>query len=80
MNGFDKYLEYQFHWSGSFYTHLFEAIQCADGNNLGRLAKGFPEEVEAYKVWTRVGREEFLAGCSQDHSIIRDIKNGKYKL
>ena len=71
MNGFDKYLEFQFGMTGSFYTALFQAIQQADESNLHRLAQGFPEEVEAYKVWSRQGQRQFLDRCSPDHPMIR---------
>jgi len=56
--------------TGSFYTALFWAIQQADEGNLCRLAQGFPEEVEAYKVWTRQGQRQFLDRCSSDHPLI----------
>ena len=77
MNGFDRYLEFQFRWSGSFYTHLFGAIQQADHKNLEKLAKGFPEEVDAYKTWARVGSDAFLSNCSQDHPLVRAVAAGK---
>jgi len=39
--------EYEAEMSGSFFTCLFKAMFKADLNNLDRLAKGFPEEVDA---------------------------------
>jgi hypothetical protein len=69
MNGYDKYLEFQYRWSGDFYSSLFEAISRADEINLERLAQGFPEEVAAYKCWTRVGLNEFLRHVSPDHKL-----------
>jgi len=77
MNGFDKYLEFQFGLTGSFYTALFQAIHQADEGNLHRLAQGFPEEVEAYKVWSRMGRQYFLKLCSPDHPLIGKVRSGE---
>ena len=34
---------------GGFQTALWKAIERADGDNLYRLGKGFPEEVKAYQ-------------------------------
>ena len=79
MNGYDKYLEFQFRQSGNFYgnyfyEHLFNAICVAGGDNLAKLALGFPEEVEAYKTFTRVGVEAFLEKCSPDHPLITRMR------
>jgi len=73
-NGFDKYLEYQYGWSGDFYRFLVQAIQQADTKNSARLAQGFPEEVEAYHMWSQVGVEEFAQRCSQDHPLLARLK------
>lgn len=64
-NGFDRYLDYQYRSGGSFFKALFNAIKQADKYNLPKIAQGFPEEVEAYKTWTRVGVEEFAERCSE---------------
>jgi len=69
-NGFNKYLEYQYRQSGDFYTALFQAIMMADTKNTARLAKGFPSEVEAYRVWSRVGVDEFVKHVSHDHALL----------
>ncbi len=50
--GEGKLYEYLHNMSGHFYTKLFAAIAHADGENLERLGKGFPEEVEAYTRYT----------------------------
>lgn len=39
--------EWQFRMHGSFDSALAEALSIADGNNLKRLSKGFPEYAEA---------------------------------
>ena len=39
----------------NFRALLFRMIQKADADNLRKLAKGFPVEVEAYKVWMNSG-------------------------
>jgi hypothetical protein len=74
-NGFDKYLEYQFQQTGHFYTALFELIQRADDENLKKLAMGFPQEVEAYITFARVGVGAFLAKCTPSHPLIPRMKS-----
>ena len=74
VNGFDKYLDFQYRRSGSFYKNLFEAIHIADVNNLKKLAVGFPAEVEAYKVWARGGgAEEFIKHVSPNHGLLKSL-------
>lgn len=51
--GEKKYIEFQYHLAGDFYTALWGVIARADENNLFKLAQGFPGEVAAYKRWTR---------------------------
>lgn len=58
-NGYDYYLEFQYKYTGDFYTALIRAVSQADGTNLEKIAQGFPSLVEAYKCWTRTGVEEF---------------------
>ena len=70
MNGYDKYLEYQYRQSGDFYTALFGAISQADGHNLAKIALGFPSEVEAYTCWTRIGVEEFAKHVTPGHRLL----------
>lgn len=36
---------------GSFKTYIMKAIQVADGQNIEKLAKAFPREVEIYRIW-----------------------------
>ncbi len=48
-DGERKLVEFQLGMSGSFYTYLFKAMFKADSVNTIRLAKGFPEEVEAVR-------------------------------
>ena len=77
MNGYDKYLEFQFGWSGDFYKLLFMLISKADEGNLYHLSLGFPDEVEAYKTWSRIGKDAFLAKCSPSHPLIKGIEEGE---
>jgi len=72
-NGFDKYLEYQFQQTGHFFTQLFDLISRADEDNLVKLAKGFPQEVEAYKTWTRKGVDEFRKSVSAGHPLLQRL-------
>lgn len=71
--------EYQYRQTGDFYTLLFRAIQQADGQNLDRLAKGFPTEVEAYKCWTRIRVKEFVKRVSPGHRLLDPFK-AEYQL
>jgi hypothetical protein len=50
-NGEINLLKFNRGMTGSFMRHLFEALFVADEHNLDRLAKGFPEEVEAVRRW-----------------------------
>ena len=69
-SGFDRFLEFQYHFTGDFYTHLFRAISQADDQNLERLAKGFPEEVEAHVTWTVQGVGPFVQGVTKGHPLL----------
>jgi hypothetical protein len=51
MNGYDRFFDFQRGRSGSFFTNLFRAISVADHQNLAKLEKGFPEEVEAWRLF-----------------------------
>ena len=66
-NGYDRYLKFQFHVEGHFFTMLFEAISRADEDNLNKLALGFPEEVDAFKIWTRIGSGRLVAKCCSEY-------------
>jgi len=77
MTGYDRYLEKQFGWTGSFYTTLFDAISLADRKNTSKLAEGFPEEVDAYRIFTQEGRDAFLAKCDPGHPLVKKIAEGK---
>lgn len=79
-NGYGKYLEFQFHRSGDFITALFNAIGKADDGNLDRLAKGFPEEVEAHKTWTRIGTEEVLRKAGEEHWVVKKVRSGEFAI
>jgi len=46
--------KWQYKMNGSFFTNLWAAIVKADNHNLGRLALGFPIEVEAYRRYTGI--------------------------
>ena len=79
-NGFDRYLAFQYDKSGDFFRGLFQAITFADSSNMKKLALGFPEEVEAYKTWTRIGVEEFLKKVSPDLGDLRKQFMLEYEL
>jgi hypothetical protein len=79
-SGYDRYLEFQFRWTGDFFTTLFQAIALADRYNIEKLRQGFPGEVEAYQTWTRIGKDEFLAKCNPEHPLMKDLEAGKIML
>ena len=74
-NGYDRYLEFQFRRTGGFFTALFQEIGKDYGKNLAKLEKGFPEEVDAYKTFTRVGAKTFLTKCTPGHSLIERMRS-----
>jgi len=74
INGYDKYLEFQYRQTGDFYTLQFRTIMQADTKNTNRLSKGFPAEVEAYLTWSRVGVEEFVKHISPNHRLLSTFK------
>jgi hypothetical protein len=43
--------KWQYHEGGHFNAALWDAITKADGGNLARLEKGFPEHVAAYRSY-----------------------------
>lgn len=78
-NGYDRYLDFQYDRSGDFFRALFRAITLADIDNTAQLAKGFPEEVNAYRVWTRLGVARFLTLLSPGHDL-REQFMAEYQL
>ena len=72
-SGFDRFLEWQYQFTGDFYTHLFRAIAQADDQNLERLAMGFPEEVEAHVIWTTQGVGPFVEHVTKGHPLLLHI-------
>jgi len=46
-------VKWQFRQIGGFMSALWAAICAADDDNLERLSRGFPTEVEGYTLWTR---------------------------
>ena len=79
--GYDRYIEYQFHFAGDFYQSLFQAIGRADKDNLARFEKGFPEEVHAHILWTQFGMEMFAVRVTAGHPLLKhlaaEIRAGK---
>lgn len=74
INGYDKYLEFQYRQTGGFYTALFNAIMRADNKNMVKFASGFPSEVEAYRIWTSGGgAEEFIKHVTPGHALLEQF-------
>jgi hypothetical protein len=64
--GEKRFCDYKADRSGSFFTHLFDAIFAADPDNQASLARGFPQEVLAVQrfqndiggtYWERLQKE-----------------------
>lgn len=72
-NGYDRYLDYQFRRSGGFFKALFDAIKLADVNNLPKVAKGFPEEADAFRVWTREGAYAFALKVTPGYGLLANL-------
>lgn len=47
--GTQDLVKYKYRWASDFIRELFHVIERADDGNLDKLAKGFPEHVEAYR-------------------------------
>jgi len=45
-------VKWQYRTHGSFFTTLWKVIALADNENLMRLAKGYPELVREYQMYT----------------------------
>lgn len=73
-SGYDKYLEFQFRETGNFYSKLFDLIAIADFEYIEKLRLIFPEEVDAYQTFTRIGQEAFLAKCTKGHPLIEQME------
>lgn len=71
--GFDRFLEFEFGFTGDFYTLLFRAIQQADSRNLDRMSKGFPQEVWAYKLWSQEGPKALAAKVTPGHPLLKRL-------
>lgn len=66
LNSYEQYLMFQYHMAGDFVASLYRLISMADEDNLARLEEGFPDEVDAYRVWTGWGRHELYSRCSPE--------------
>jgi hypothetical protein len=70
-NGYDRFLENMYGRSGYFFHNLFATIRSADAENLSRLAAGFPQEVDAYRLYREEGPEALAAKVSPDHPLLK---------
>ncbi len=71
-NGYDLLLEWVYGQTGHFYTQLFELMARADTENLNKLGQGFPEEVEAFRIYAYDvdGLEKIMQRASHDHPLL----------
>jgi len=72
-SGYDRYLDYQYRRSGGFFQAVFDAIKLADVNNFPKMAAGFPEEADAYRVWTRAGAYAFALMVTPGYGLLADL-------
>lgn len=62
---------WQYNLHGTFMSHVWDAISCADSYNQELLAKAFPDEVEAYRRFSREnGYWEEVRNCGIYHGEI----------
>ena len=65
-------VKWQYRLHGTFFTHLANAIARADEDNLDRLKRGFPDEVNGYvnykamKGWWETTRQKAI-----DEGVLR---------
>ena len=78
-NGYDRFLDYQFGYSGEFFKLLFKAMFQADLINLEKLGLGFYEEADAVKLWkfTPGGKEVLLSSCTPGYALLKDVREGR---
>lgn len=72
-NGYDRYLDYQYQRSGGFFKAVFDAIKLADSDNTKKMALAFPEEVDAFRLWTRVGVPDLARRVTVGYSLLDDL-------
>lgn len=64
-------VKWQYDFYGGFFKSLFECIARADSDNLARLAKGFPDEVQGFLLWTQGDLAETLEKASLEFEQAR---------
>ncbi len=72
-SGYDRYLDYQYRRSGGFFKAIFEAIKLADIDNMPKIEAGFPEEVDAYRVWAREGALALALRVTVGYGLLDDL-------
>jgi len=73
LTGYDRFIEFQYQFTGNFYTLLFCTIAQADETNLKRLGMGFPEEVHAHMLWTQEGQEALACRVTAGHPLLKKL-------
>jgi len=81
-NGYDRFLDYQFGYSGDFFKLLFKTMFQADSSNLAKLSLGFTEEAAAVKLFKEHhnGKEVILDCCTPGYALVKDVREGKRTL
>jgi len=76
ISGYDQYLEFLNDRAGGFLTSLFDCISHADDENRLRLSFGFPSHVDAYRLYTEISRDAFLAKVTPTHPLLKYYRPG----
>ncbi len=78
-NGYDRFLDYQFGYSGEFFKLLFKMMFQADPSNLAKLSLGFTEEAAAVKLFKEhpKGKEIILDCCTPGYALVKDVREGR---
>lgn len=78
-NGYDRFIDFQFGYSGSFFKLLFQTMIQADSNNLAKLSLGFLEETAAVYLFKNdpKGKQIILEKCSPDNKLVKAIRENE---
>ena len=78
-NGYDRFLDYQFRYSGEFFKLLFQTMFQADPTNLNKLRQGFPQEASAVDWFKNhpQGKEHILNACTPGYALVKDVREGR---
>lgn len=78
-NGYDRFLDFQFNYSGAFFKLLFQTMFQADPENLSKLAMAFPEEAAAVDWFKNhpQGKKYVVNHANSSNPLVKDIREGR---